>query len=63
MAPTCTSLEEVPLVNLAHARWLVGVLSMLIAVVGADSLLGLLLRQTRCEIRSLTRDGRRPQPH
>ena len=31
-------------------------LSMLIAVVGKDSLLGLILRQTRSEISSIVRD-------
>ncbi len=35
---------------------MVGVLSMLIAVVGKDSLLGLILRQTCAEINSLVRD-------
>ena len=42
--------------NIAHARWVVGVLGMLIAVVGKDSLVGLLLRQTRREIDSLIQD-------
>jgi hypothetical protein len=42
--------------NIAHARWVVGVLAMLIAVVGKDSLVGLLLRQTRREIDSLIQD-------
>jgi hypothetical protein len=42
--------------NIAHARWVVGVLGMLIAVVGKDSLLGLLLLQTRREIDSLIQD-------
>ena len=40
-------------VNVRQARWLVGVLSMLIAVVGKDSLLGLILGQTRREVASL----------
>ena len=40
-------------VNVRQARWLVGVLSMLIAVVGKESLLGLILGQTRREIDSL----------
>ena len=42
--------------NIAHARWVIGVLGMLIAVVGKDSLVGLLLRQTRREIDSLIQD-------
>jgi hypothetical protein len=50
------SSEEVPFFNLAQAKWVVGVLNMLVAVVGRDSLLGLLLRQTRSEINSVIRD-------
>jgi hypothetical protein len=42
--------------SLSHARWVLGVLSMVIAVVGRDSLLGLILRQTRSEIASIVRD-------
>jgi hypothetical protein len=42
--------------NLPHAKWVVGVLSMLVAVVGKDSLVGLILRQTRSEITSIIRD-------
>jgi hypothetical protein len=48
--------EEVPFFSLPQAKWVSGVLSMLIAVVGRDSLLGLLLRQTRSEINTLVRD-------
>jgi hypothetical protein len=48
--------EEDSFFNIAHARWVIGVLSMLIAVVGKNSLLGLLLRQTRREIDSLIQD-------
>jgi hypothetical protein len=48
--------KEVPLFNIAQARWVIGVLGMLIAVVGKESLLGLLLRQTRFEIDNLVRD-------
>ncbi len=48
--------EEEQFFNLPHARWVVGVLNMLVAVVGRDSLLGLLLRQTRSEIESIIRD-------
>lgn len=40
-------------VNLRQARWLIGVLGMLMAVVGKDSLLGLILAQTRREVASL----------
>jgi hypothetical protein len=42
---------SVPLV-----QWVIGVLSLLIGVVGKESLLGLLLRQTRSEIASFVRD-------
>ena len=38
------------------AQWVMGVLGMLIAVVGKESLLGLILRQSRSEITSLVRD-------
>lgn len=48
--------DEDTFFNLAHARWVVGVLGMLIAVVGKNSLLGLLLRQTRREIDSVIQD-------
>jgi hypothetical protein len=48
--------EEDTFFNLAHARWVMGVLGMLIAVVGKNSLLGLLLRQTRREIDSVIQD-------
>jgi hypothetical protein len=51
-----TSANEASFFNIAHARWVIGVLSMLIAVVGKESLVGLLLRQTRREIDSLIRD-------
>jgi hypothetical protein len=56
MARSNTSESEVSFFNLAHAKWVAGVLSMLIAVVGRESLLGLILRQTRSEINSLVRD-------
>ena len=55
-----TSANEVAFFNRPHARWVVGVLSMLIAVVGEDSLLGILLRQTRFEISGLLREEPRP---
>jgi hypothetical protein len=54
--------REAPFFHLSQARWLVGVLSMLIAVVGKDSLLGLLLRQTRAEINGLLRDEEAGRP-
>jgi hypothetical protein len=38
------------------ARWVIGVLGLLIAVVGEESLLGLILRQTRSEVSSLVKD-------
>jgi hypothetical protein len=38
-----------------QARWLCGVLGMLIGVVGKDSLLGLILGQARGEIVSLVK--------
>lgn len=56
MAKKNPSAKEVSFFNLAHARWVAGVLGMLIAVVGKESLLGLLLRQTRLEIESLIQD-------
>ncbi len=47
--------------NLTHARWVAGVLSKLIAVVGQDSLVGLILRQARSEVTSLvTEKDRKP---
>lgn len=48
--------DEDSFFNISHARWVIGVLSMLIAVVGKESLVGLLLRQTRREINSLIQD-------
>ena len=56
MAKMNPSANEASFFNLAHARWVIGVLGMLIAVVGKESLLGLLLRQTRFEIDSLIQD-------
>lgn len=56
MAKKNPSADEVSFFNLAQARWVIGVLGMLIAVVGKESLLGLLLRQTRFEIDSLIQD-------
>jgi hypothetical protein len=51
--PPC---DDTSFFNLPHARWVVGVLGMLIAVVGRESLLGLMLRQTRSEINSIICD-------
>ncbi len=56
MARKNSSREEVAFFSLSQAKWIVGVLSMLIAVVGRDSLLGLILRQTRSEINSIIKD-------
>jgi hypothetical protein len=50
------STEEMPFFSVPQAKWVVGVLSMLIAVVGRESLLGLILRQSRAEITSIVRD-------
>ena len=54
--------EDVEIFNLPLARWVVGVLGMMIAVVGKESLLGLILRQTRSEIASLIRDEQSAAP-
>jgi hypothetical protein len=51
-----TSRDEEPFLNLRHARWAVGVLKLIIAVVGEDSLVGLIVRQARAEIVSVLRD-------
>jgi hypothetical protein len=48
--------EDESFFNLEHAKWVVGVLNLAIAVVGRDTLLGLLLRQTRSEVMTLVRD-------
>jgi hypothetical protein len=50
------SAEETDFFNLPLAKWVLGVLAMLIAVVGKESLVGLILRQTRSEIADLVRD-------
>ena len=50
------SAEEKDFFNLPLAKWVLGVLTMLIAVVGKESLVGLILRQTRSEIASLVHD-------
>jgi hypothetical protein len=61
MARKNPSGAEIPFFNVAQAKWVIGVLGMLIAVVGKDSLLGLVLSQTRFEINSLIQDDR-PSP-
>jgi hypothetical protein len=60
-----TSSDEVPFLNLRHARWAVGVLKLIIAVVGEESLVGLIVRQARAEIVSVLRDEETPalKPH
>jgi hypothetical protein len=50
------SVDETEFFSVSLAKWVTGVLGMLIAVVGQESLLGLILRQTRSEIKSLVRD-------
>jgi hypothetical protein len=60
MARMHPSREEAPFFNLPQARWVMGVLSMLIAVVGKNSLLGLILRQARFEIKSVVEDDAAP---
>ena len=56
MARVNPSSPEPSFFSLPHAKWVLGVLNMLIAVVGRESLLGLILRQTRSEINSLVQD-------
>jgi hypothetical protein len=56
MARTKLSPEQLPFLNVSHARWVIGVLNLLVAVVGRDTLLGLLLRQTRSEIASVIQE-------
>jgi hypothetical protein len=53
--------EDESFFSLSHAKWVVRVLNSLIAVVGRQSLVGLILRQTRSEIASIVRDEE-PQP-
>lgn len=50
--------DDAPFFNPNQARWVQGVLNMDIAVVGKQSLLGLILGQTQCEIQSLLRPAR-----
>jgi hypothetical protein len=48
--------DDVEFFNLRLTKWVLGVLAMLIAVVGKESLVGLILGQTRREISGLVRD-------
>ena len=50
------SADETNFFNLPLAKWVLGVLGMFIAVVGRESLVGLILRQTRSDIAGLVRD-------
>ena len=47
------SLAQTNSFNLKQARWMCGVLAMLIGVVGKESLLGMILGQARGEVVSL----------
>ncbi len=60
-----TSQNEVPVLNLRHAKWAVGVLKLVIAVAGEDSLVGLIVRQARAELVSVLREEQQPgyKPH
>jgi hypothetical protein len=62
MAPNYVSGEDAEFFNLQLAKWVIGMLGVLIRVVGKESLLGLMLRQTRSEIASLVRDEEEPLP-
>jgi hypothetical protein len=55
MARTKLSRNRATCFDPAQARWLLGVLGLLIAVVGAESPLGVVLLQARSEIASLLR--------
>ncbi len=54
--------DEASFFNLSQAKWVEGVLSMLIAVVGRESLVGLILRQARFEIHGFVRDEEQAPP-
>jgi hypothetical protein len=56
MVQRCKSAQEVEFFSLPLAKWVIDVLGLLIAVVGEENLLGLILRQTRSEISSLVKD-------
>ncbi len=54
-----TSREDAEYFDISLAKWVIGVLGMLIAVVGKESLLGLILGQTRSDIGGFVRDEER----
>ena len=56
MVRRCKSAEEVEFFSFPTAKWVIGVIGLLVAVVGEESLLGLILRQTRSEISSLVKE-------
>jgi hypothetical protein len=52
--------EEDSFFNLSQAKWVISILGLLIAVVGRESLVGLILRQTRSEIQSIVEHEEEP---
>ncbi len=52
------SRDDAPFLNIRHAKWAVGVLKLVAAVVGEDSLVGIIVRQARAELVSVLRDER-----
>ena len=59
MMRRCKSNEDVEFFSLPMAKSVIGVLEKLVTLVGRESLLGLILRQTRSEIASLVHDEQR----
>ena len=59
MMRRCKSTEDVEFFSIPLAKSVIGILGMLVRLVGEESLLGLILRQTRSEIASLVRDEER----
>jgi hypothetical protein len=59
MMRRCISTENVEFFSLPMAKSVIGVLGMLVTLVGQESLLGLILRQTGSEIASLVNDEQR----
>jgi hypothetical protein len=57
--------DEGSFLNIRHAKWAVGVLNLIVAVAGEESLVGLIVRQARSELVSVLRDERRAafKPH
>lgn len=55
MAKTVPISDESSFFNLSQARWVTRVLGLLIATVGKESLVGLILRQARSEIATIIR--------